>query len=116
ATPPPVAVAAPNLRLIKDAILGDALELFLQPIVSLPQRKTRAYEATLRPLEAAGRGLSASDLRNAALATGLAARLDRAALTRTIGLVRGFRQRGREATVMTVLTPAGLADADVSAS
>ncbi len=114
--PQPVAVPAPNLRLMKDAILGDALELFLQPIVSLPQRKTRAYEATLRPLEAAGRGLSAGDLRNAALATGLAARLDRAAITRTIGLVRVFRQRGRDATVMTVLTPAGLADADVSAS
>jgi cyclic-di-GMP phosphodiesterase TipF (flagellum assembly factor) len=101
---------------MKDAILGDALELYLQPIVSLPQRKTRAYQAILRPLEAAERGLSAGDLRNAALASGLAAQLDRAMISRTIGLVRVFRQRGREATVMAVLTPAGLADSEVSAS
>jgi cyclic-di-GMP phosphodiesterase TipF (flagellum assembly factor) len=107
---------APNLRLIKDAIANDAFELFLQPIVSLPQRKTRAYEATLRPLQSGDNALSAADLRNAALTGGLAARLDRAAIGRSIDLVRVFRQRGRDATVLATLTPAGLADAEVSAS
>jgi cyclic-di-GMP phosphodiesterase TipF (flagellum assembly factor) len=114
--PQPAAVPASNLRLVKDLILADALELALQPIVSLPQRKTRAYQAILRPAETSGQALSALDLRNGALAAGLAARFDRAAISRTIALVRVFRQRSREATVMATLTPAGLADAEVSSS
>ncbi len=120
--PPPAAQATsvampetPEQRQAREAIANDQFELFLQPIVSLPQRKTRLYETSLRPLDAAGNAMPGYDLHDIAARSGLAARLDRGMATRVLRLIRVFRQRGREATIICSLTAAGLADAETAA-
>ncbi len=108
---PPVTPAA---RVVREAIVENTLELFLQPIVTLPQRKTRAYEATLRPATPGGAAISALEIRGAAASAGLSARLDQISLVRAIRLLSVFRDRGREATIFCLISAAGLGDLEVA--
>jgi cyclic-di-GMP phosphodiesterase, flagellum assembly factor TipF len=108
---PPVTPAA---RAVREAIVENTLELFLQPIVTLPQRKTRAYEATLRPATPGGAAITALEVRGAAASAGLSARLDQISLVRAIRLLSVFRDRGREATIFCLISAAGLGDLEVA--
>lgn len=82
-------------QLVAAAIAADRFDLFLQRIVSLPQRKTRAYEVSLRP-DGGDPRLTTGDIRGAVEHVGHQLAFDRKLMVQTIRLARMFEQRNRD--------------------
>jgi cyclic-di-GMP phosphodiesterase TipF (flagellum assembly factor) len=82
-------------QLVAAAIAADRFDLFLQRIVSLPQRKTRAYEVSLRP-DGGDPRLSTGEIRMAVEHVGHQLTFDRKLMVQTIRLARMFEQRNRD--------------------
>jgi cyclic-di-GMP phosphodiesterase TipF (flagellum assembly factor) len=82
-------------QLVAAAIAADRFDLFLQRIVSLPQRKTRAYEVSLRP-DGCDPRLTTGDIRAAVEHVGHQLAFDRKLMVQTIRLARMFEQRNRD--------------------
>lgn len=108
AYPPPVAVMAELKTTLAAALASERLELCLQPVVGLPQRQVRGYEATLRLKGEAGDQQSDADLRRIAAATGLEAELDRALVERAVQVLRILRARNRDVAAVCVVAGASL--------
>ena len=108
AYPPPVAVMAELKTTLAAALASDRLELCLQPIVGLPQRQVRGYEATLRLKGEAGDLQDNADLRRIAAATGLEAEFDRALVERAVQVLRILRARNRDVAAVCVVAGASL--------
>jgi cyclic-di-GMP phosphodiesterase TipF (flagellum assembly factor) len=64
------------VALVRQAVNAAALDTYLQPIVTLPQRKVSAYEATARLRAAGGPSPSPQDVLAAAESAGLAGEID----------------------------------------
>ncbi len=108
AYPPPVAVMAELKTTLAAALASDRLELCLQPIVALPQRQVRGYEATLRLKGEAGDLQDNADLRRIAAATGLEAEFDRALVERAVQVLRILRARNRDVAAICAVAGASL--------
>jgi cyclic-di-GMP phosphodiesterase TipF (flagellum assembly factor) len=85
------------LNLIREAVQNDRLDLYLQPIVTLPQRKARYYEALSRLRLADGRIVDAKDFIGPARAAGLMPQIDQRVVTRCVQVVRRLAAKNREA-------------------
>jgi cyclic-di-GMP phosphodiesterase, flagellum assembly factor TipF len=92
------------------ALASERLELCLQPIVMLPQRKTKGYEATLRLKGENGDLQSDAELRRIAAATGLETESDRVLVERAVQVLRVLRARNREVSVCCSVSASALAD------
>jgi cyclic-di-GMP phosphodiesterase, flagellum assembly factor TipF len=97
--------------LIASAIDGMKIELYLQPIVTLPQRKVRYYEALSRLKTAGGEMVEASDFLPFAAAGGLLPKLDKLSVLRCVQVVRRLLLKNREIGLFCNLTAASLTDA-----
>jgi cyclic-di-GMP phosphodiesterase TipF (flagellum assembly factor) len=86
-------------QLVAAAIAADRLELYLQRIVSLPQRKTRAYEVSLRP-DGCDPRISTSEIRAAVEHVGHQLAFDRKLMVQAMRLARMFQQRQRDVTLV----------------
>lgn len=86
-------------QLVAAAIAADRFDLFLQRIVSLPQRKTRAYEVSLRP-DGCDSRLTTGDIRAAVEHVGHQLAFDRKLMVQTIRLARMFEQRNRDVVLV----------------
>ncbi len=106
---PSSAVMAELQSTLASALASDRLELCLQPIVALPQRKTRGYEATLRLKGESGDLQSDADLRRIAAATGLEPELDRVLVDRAVHVLRILRARNREVSLVCGIAGSSLA-------
>ena len=73
---------------IRDAVEANRVEFHLQPIVSLPQRKVRHYEALARLRMADGELVPAGDFLDLAEAAGLMPRIDNLMVFRCVKVVR----------------------------
>lgn len=109
----PEAVAEPVddgtlLEAVRDALNNNRVELHVQPIVSLPQRRIRYFELLARPRDAAGREYQAAECLEALDAAGLRAEFDALMLLRSVQLVRKLETRARDAGFFLNLTPAML--------
>ena len=104
-TPDPRPVAA-----IVAAFEGERLELHLQPIVALPQRKVRLYEALARLKLDDGTLLVPAEFLPVLEARGLMPDLDRKVLARSAAIARHLASRGSEALIACNLSPASLAE------
>jgi cyclic-di-GMP phosphodiesterase, flagellum assembly factor TipF len=76
-----------TIAAIRQAVETDRMDLYAQPIVSLPQRKVRYYEASVRLRSASGEELPA-DHRDHAHRAGLVPMLDNQMLLRCVQVVR----------------------------
>jgi cyclic-di-GMP phosphodiesterase, flagellum assembly factor TipF len=76
------------VTLIRQAVGSAGLETYLQPIVTLPQRKVWAYEATARLGTADGLPPSPRDVLAAAASAGLAGEVDVLMATRSVRVAR----------------------------
>jgi cyclic-di-GMP phosphodiesterase TipF (flagellum assembly factor) len=101
-------VVAELRGILASALASDRLELCLQPVVELPQRKIRGYEATLRLSGEGGDLQSEADLRRIAATTGLEADLDRVLVDRALHVLRVLRGRKRTVTISCAVTVKGL--------
>jgi cyclic-di-GMP phosphodiesterase TipF (flagellum assembly factor) len=104
AQPPP----DPAERAVVEAIDAGRLEIFLQPVMTLPQRKVRLYEAQVVLRSADGRAFAAADYGPLLEATGTAARLDGALVLRLVQIARRLAARHRDLLVVARLSPASL--------
>jgi cyclic-di-GMP phosphodiesterase, flagellum assembly factor TipF len=88
-----------RMRLVTQAFEADSIELALQPIVALPQRKIRFYEALARLRLADGTLLGPSEFLSIIERLGRAPEFDRRVLNRTMMVARHLIARGSEAIV-----------------
>lgn len=99
---------------IKAAIDNRRSDLYLQPIVTLPQRKVRWYQASVRLRSADGDLFLPADYRGLAEAAGLMPTLDAETLGRCIQVVRRLTSRNRDVGLVCDLSGVSLADAAFS--
>ena len=95
---------------IREAIGANRLEFFLQPILTLPQRKVRFYEALARLRTTEGELLAASDFVDAAEAAGLMPGIDKLMLLRCVQVARQLMSKNRDVGLFCNLSASTLVD------
>jgi cyclic-di-GMP phosphodiesterase, flagellum assembly factor TipF len=124
AVAPPVAAPAPMvapetatsrsnqshvLMTVKNAIEANRLDLYLQPIVTLPQRKVRFYEAVTRLRDERDQIIAADDFVGIAEAAGLIGRIDHMVMLRCVQVLRRLMARNKEVGIFCNVSAATLA-------
>jgi cyclic-di-GMP phosphodiesterase TipF (flagellum assembly factor) len=99
------------IALIRDAIETAKIELYLQPVVTLPQRKVRYYEAMSRLKAGNGDVVAAADFLKFAEAGGLMPKLDHLTVLRCVQVVRRLLLKNRDIGLFCNLAGMTLADA-----
>jgi cyclic-di-GMP phosphodiesterase, flagellum assembly factor TipF len=118
ATPAPAAVAAtaasPSrsqpqmLAAVKGAIEQNRLDIYLQPMVTLPQRKVRFYEAVTRLRDERDQILAADDFIPTAETGGLIGKIDHMVMLRCVQVLRRLMVRNKEVGVFCNISAATL--------
>lgn len=98
------------MDLVREALLENRVELHLQPIVQLPQRKTAFYEGFTRLKDANGRLILPQEFIPAAEQAGLMTTIDNVLLFRCVQIVRKLMKQDRRVGIFCNLTPSALAD------
>lgn len=98
------------LALIRDAIRHDRIDMVLQPIVSLPQRKVRHQQAFSRIRTEDGAYLIPHDIRELVAEAGLAAPLDNVMLLHCVQLIRDNLRRHRNVSFFVHVSARSLGD------
>jgi cyclic-di-GMP phosphodiesterase TipF (flagellum assembly factor) len=93
---------------IVEAIGADQVETFLQPIVTLPQRKVRSYEVLARLRTSDGSILTAEDFLPTAEQLGIAPVIDLRQYMRAVQIVRRLLAKSRDITVSLNISPRSL--------
>ncbi|NEW89830.1 EAL domain-containing protein [Rhodopseudomonas sp. WA056] len=107
------APAPDGLRLlpaVRSAVEAERFDLYLQPMVTLPQRKVRAYEVVTRLRDEADQTIGADSYLPIAEAAGLMGRIDHAILLRAVQVVRRLLVRNKEVGLFVNISGATLAD------
>ncbi len=99
------------LALVRDAVRHDRIDVALQPIVSLPQRKARHYQAFPCLRTAGGQHLMPARFRRVAESAGLSTAIDNLLLLRCIQLIRSTLQRHRAVGFFAAVSGRSLRDA-----
>jgi len=97
---------------IRGAIDGGKIDLFLQPVVTLPQRKVRYYEALSRLKADNGDLVTADDFLDYAEAGSLMPSLDHLSVARCVQVVRRLLLKSRDVGLFCNLSGATLTDAN----
>ena len=95
---------------VRDAVENGRIDFYLQPIVSLPQRKPRFYEAFSRLRDGEGKILKPADYLEAAERAGKIGVIDNMILMRCIQALRDERRRLPRLAVFCNLSPATIYD------
>lgn len=96
--------------LVRGAIESGNIELFLQPVVTLPQRKVRYYEALSRMRLADGTMVDAAEFIPVAKKAGLLPRVDERLVHNCVQVVRRLAAKNREVGLFLNIAPETLAD------
>ena len=104
----PAPADAELLTLLRTALAENRVELHLQPVVSLPQRKVRFYEAFSRLRDRDGRLFHPETWLPVATAAGLTPTIDNLLLFRCVQLVRHARSKRPDLCMFVNLGPAAL--------
>jgi cyclic-di-GMP phosphodiesterase TipF (flagellum assembly factor) len=96
---------------IRGAIEGNKIELYLQPVVTLPQRKVRYYEALSRLKADNGELVVAGDFLPYAEAGALMPKLDNLSVLRCVQIVRRLLLKNRDIGLFCNVSGATLTDA-----
>jgi cyclic-di-GMP phosphodiesterase TipF (flagellum assembly factor) len=95
---------------LRKAVAAGEIELYLQPVMTLPQRKLRYYEALARLKTDGGELVAAGEFLSAAEAAALMPKIDYLAAARSVQIVRRLLLQKREVGLFCNLTAATLAD------
>jgi cyclic-di-GMP phosphodiesterase TipF (flagellum assembly factor) len=98
-----------STALVAAAIDAGRIEILLQPIVTLPQRKIRWYQVHVHLKTERGEVMLADDFVPAAESGGLTARLDATILFRSVQLVRRLQARNRDIGIVVGISATTLA-------
>lgn len=121
AVPPPVAAApAPSapappsrgqaqiLAAVKSAVEENRIEIYLQPLVTLPQRKVRFYEAVTRLRDDKDQLLAADDFIAVAESAGMIGRIDNMVMLKCVQVLRRLMVRNKDVGVFCNVAAATL--------
>lgn len=117
APPPPESLITPlsadeaMLEQIRAALRQDRIDIFLQPVVSLPQRKHRYYEVFSRIRATDGTHLMPEQYLSLAAGAGLIAAIDNMLLFRCVQLIRESEKRPQTVGFFCNISAATLNDA-----
>lgn len=95
---------------ISEAVEANRIDLYLQPVVTLPQRKVRFYEALTRLRTAEGEQVLAEDFIPHAEGAGLMAKIDHLSVFRCVQILRRLLMKNRDVGLFCNLTTATLSD------
>ena len=119
---PPVAAAERRGRLpaarrqilaaVKSAVEENRIDIFLQPMVTLPQRKVRFYEAVTRLRDDKDQLLAADDFIAVAEAAGLIGRIDHMVMLKCVQVLRRLMVRNKDVGVFCNVAAATLGQSD----
>ncbi len=98
---------------IADAIDGGRIDLYLQPVVTLPQRKVRYYEAMTRLRTDDGTLILPSDFLAHAEKAGLVAKIDNMQMFRCVQVLRRLLLKNREIGLFCNVSAATLNNAEI---
>ncbi|MGA8992245.1 MAG: EAL domain-containing protein, partial [Rhodoplanes sp.] len=98
------------IALAREAVEANRIELYLQPIVSLPQRKVKYYEALPGLRTRYGDPVPPAAVLPYVEAAGLTARIDNAMLFRSVQAARRLSIKNREVGLFCSVAAATLAD------
>jgi cyclic-di-GMP phosphodiesterase TipF (flagellum assembly factor) len=116
APPAPAAVAAEAasrnqpqlLAAVKNALEENRLDIYLQPMVTLPQRKVRFYEAVTRLRDERDQVIAADDFIATAEAGGLIGKIDHMVMLRCVQVLRRLMVRNKDVGVFCNVAAATL--------
>ncbi len=109
-TPTTIAHDAEIRRRIAHAVASEQFDIYLQPLVTLPQRKVRFYEAMARLRNEDGEVLAAERFLPIADAMGLMGEIDRLVLSRCMQVVQRLIERKQDIGLFCNLSAATLTD------
>ena len=98
------------LDTVKDALAGNRVDLYLQPVVSLPQRRTVFYESFSRLRDDTGRVMMPAEYLSVAEPEGLVAAIDNLLLFRCVHIVRRLAKQDRKIGIFCNISLASLSD------
>jgi cyclic-di-GMP phosphodiesterase, flagellum assembly factor TipF len=96
---------------ISKAVDANRIDLYLQPIVTLPQRKVRYYEAVSRLRTEDGDIIPAGDFIDIAESVGLMPKIDNLAIFRCVQVTRRLLLKSRDVGLFCNVSAASLTDA-----
>ncbi len=98
------------LTLVREALEAGRVELHLQPIVSLPQRKTYFYESFTRLRDQDGNVIMPAEFLKVAESAGLMTVVDNLLLFRCVQIVRRLTEKERQVGMVCNISPLSLKD------
>jgi cyclic-di-GMP phosphodiesterase, flagellum assembly factor TipF len=99
------------LAAVKNAVEENRLDIYLQPMVTLPQRKVRFYEAVTRLRDDRDQILAADDFIATAEAGGLIGKIDHMVMLRCVQVLRRLMVRNKDVGVFCNVSAATLGNA-----
>jgi cyclic-di-GMP phosphodiesterase TipF (flagellum assembly factor) len=104
--------ASALLQTVRAALDAGRVDLYLQAVVSLPQRRTQYYESFSRLRDATGRVLMPAEFLSVAEPGGLVAAIDNLLLFRCVQIVRRLASQDRKIGIFCNISLASLGDED----
>ena len=98
------------IETIREALTENRVDLYLQPVVSLPQRKTIFYESFSRLRDMTGRVLMPAEYLTVADAEGLVPSIDNLLLFRCVQIVRRLAKQDRRIGIFCNISLTSLRD------
>lgn len=98
------------LATVREALEAGRVDLYLQPVVSLPQRRTTMYEAFSRLRDETGRVIMPAEYLTVAEPEGLLPAIDNLLLFRCVQIVRRLARQDRKVGVFCNISAASLGD------
>lgn len=95
---------------VRSAIENNRFDLYLQPVVSLPQRRIQFYESYTRIRDDHGRSLKADEFLKTAEEIGMIGDVDTMLLFRCVQLIRGMSPADRKTGIFLNISPLSLGD------
>jgi cyclic-di-GMP phosphodiesterase TipF (flagellum assembly factor) len=102
--------AAALMDTVRDALTENRVDLYLQPVVALPQRKTVFYESFTRLRDETGRVMMPAEYLAVAEPNGLVTAIDNLLLFRCVQIVRRLATKDRKIGIFCNVSMASLGD------
>jgi cyclic-di-GMP phosphodiesterase, flagellum assembly factor TipF len=102
--------AASLMDTVRQALAENRVDLYLQPVVNLPQRRTLYYESYSRLRDAGGRVIMPAEYLTVAEPAGLVTAIDNLLLFRCVQIVRRLARQDRKVGIFCNISMSSLAD------
>jgi cyclic-di-GMP phosphodiesterase TipF (flagellum assembly factor) len=106
----PPAQTGALLNTVREALAENRVDLYLQPVVTLPQRRTVFYESFSRLRDATGQVMMPAQYLSVAEPEGLVAAIDNLLLFRCVQIVRRLAKQDRKVAIFCNISLSSLGD------